>query len=1142
MKTRLLLLAGLLLMAFTAQADDIDIYGVSGIGEDLKPNVLIILDNSGSMSTRDVPGDPYNPNVTYSGSYGTNRVYEKDGNSWDYYFSDIDSEDWTCEPARTQLKATGTWRGRLRLRWGIVTCTDSGSAHDYRLGNYRNFLASGGSDRTRMEVAKEVVANLIYQNHEKVNFGLMVFNTGNSTYGFSDYYGNGGYILAECGASKEALIGSFEPGNTLTSSSQSGYGSIGSLFPQTNTPLSETLAEAGLYFAGKQSWFNGTSTGSNYPLGKYSESCTDRNNYCQNYSNDSPIEWRCQKNYIILITDGEPTQDDDKFSSTNFIINSKLTEASNDGNSSYLDDVAAFLNSNDLRSDLGSAGDFPDQTVITYTIGFQTDQDLLESTSNRGGGEYYTASSAAELGESLTNIIETIGQLNEMFTASTVPVSTADGVFAGNYIYLGLFQPTNQSNWLGNLKKFGLSDNGTILDKLGNPAANDSGTIFDNATSYWSTTADGPQVAAGGAGELLRDRATNRVLYTYTGSNSALTHSSNLFATTNTVLTAATSADPPGFGLSTDDIAAVHRGVAEDWPLGSLLHFQPLVEHYDIDNDGTYDGTNDKSVIFVGGNDGLLHCFDDSTGEELWGFVPPDLLPNISLLSKADDLLYFVDGNASLYRYDDDNSTDTPDRKLLIFGQRRGGFSYTTLDVTNHNAPLYKYSIDSGHLGSGQEILGQSWAEPQLCRLGYMDGSTYKTKDVFFLAGGYDINQDLEGEEKAAEDSIGRAVFAIDAQTGALFNNCLFSHANYAAMTHSVIAAAAFENPKSRICTRIYAGDMNGNLFAFRDDIFHRNQDPIKMEDFDGKYDGQEDGVWEQKIKLYALPGKKIWYAPAVTNEYFPVTFTYPASETGGTDAEVRTEYRAGDFVFFGTGDRSRPNETDTINVFCAIKNNWQWSDDSPTITEAYVDKNDNGTIKAKNDNHLISDGEYFILDVTDNRIHDSQIDEQVRIDFSNWIKAALKKSNNKGWFLRLIEKDGSAAGEKLVSSPLVFGGIVLFTTFTPESDTAEAFETGGDPCASPGSSGTGYLYAVDYLTGQDAFNLIEGRRVPIAKSGIPPAPTVIVTEKGPIVLVGTQGPPDNDDDDSNDDGFDDWANLSRITVERLFWRQLNLN
>ncbi|MDY0190199.1 MAG: hypothetical protein RBR22_05645 [Desulfuromonas sp.] len=1144
--TRIIVLILLLMSPLCAFADDVDLYGVSDIDGDMLPNVLIILDNSGSMSEEDVPGDEYDPDTNYSGGYSSNKVYRKDDRRWDGYFDDIESSYWDCGEAKDALLTTGYWMGELNRDWvkiskwsGYykVTCggsTDSKNDREYRLGNYLNFLNSPSALRTRMEVAKEVVAKLIYENNANVNFGLMAFNTGNSTYGYSDYYGNGGYIIAECGASADFLIDDFEPGDTMrmNPTTDKDYGALDTLYPRTNTPLAETLAEAGLYFAGKQSWFNGTSTNStSYPLGRYSEDCTDDNKYCQDYSNDTPIEYRCQKNYIILVTDGVPTQDDDKFAGQNYIINQKLTEII-DGNTSYLDDVAAFLNSQDLLPDMGSAGDFPDQTVTTFTVGFKTDQELLQSTATRGGGEYYTAESAAELGESLTNILTTISNHNEMFTASTVPVSTADGIFSGNYIYLGLFQPTTQNNWIGNLKKFGISSDGTLLDKNDNVASNASGTIFENAVSYWSTSADGTNVAAGGAGELLQERQSDRVLYTYTGSNTTLSDTSNAFTTANSILITDTDDDPPGYGLTTETITSVHRGVSDDWTLGSLLHFQPIVEHYDIDNDGNYDGSGDKTVIFAGGNDGIMHCFDDDTGEELWGFIPQDLLSNLSTLNAPDDLVYFVDGNGVVYSYDDDDNTTTADKKLLLFGERRGGYSYTALDISSYNTPSFKYSIDAGHLGDESEILGQSWGEPQLCTMGVTQGSTYTTKDVFLLPGGYDSNQDKD--TPAAQDSVGRAVFAVDAQSGELLSNCLFSHTSYAAMTHSIIAAAAYPNPKSETSTRIYAGDMNGNFFAFRDDIFHRNQDASKKGDFEGLYDGQEDGVWGQKLKLFSDEGKKIWYAPAAVNEYFPVTFTYPASEIGTTTDEVRTEYRVGDYVYFGTGDRSRPNETETVNIFCAIKNNWQWSSDSPTLVKAYVDINDEGTVKAISDNHTIEDSELFWLDVTDDLIQSGSTNA------ATYVTTALNKSNNRGWFLNFVESDGSSAGEKIVSSPVIYMGVVMFTTFVPEEDDDEDDSESYDPCSSPGSSGTGRFYAINYKTAAAEFNLnekndkdgeevIDGedRYLELNKSGIPPGITFYSDEDKTLPLVGTQPIT---------------AATFNNPVERMFWRQINMD
>ena len=84
-------------------------------------------------------------------------------------------------------------------------------------------------------------------------------------------------MLAPCSVDKAPLL------TAVANASPSGW-----------TPLAETLAEAGLYFAGKPSWFNT----SGFPAGTYTGG-----HYV------SPMQERCQKNYIIMMTDGEPTKD-----------------------------------------------------------------------------------------------------------------------------------------------------------------------------------------------------------------------------------------------------------------------------------------------------------------------------------------------------------------------------------------------------------------------------------------------------------------------------------------------------------------------------------------------------------------------------------------------------------------------------------------------------------------------------------------------------------------------------------------------------------------------------------------------------------------------------------------------------------------
>ena len=113
-----------------------------------------------------------------------------------------------------------------------------------------------------------------------------------------------------------------------------------------------------------------------------------------------------------------------------------------------------------------------------------------------------------------------------------------------------------------------------------------------------------------------------------------------------------------------------------------------------------------------------------------------------------------------------------------------------------------------------------------------------------------------------------------------------------------------------------------------------------------------------------------------------------------------------------------------------------------------------------------------------------------------------------------------------------------MFTTFVPETEVSGA---GNDPCSSPGSSGTGYFYAIDYQTGKAVLNFDatndktvgstdvvvltrSDRRLKLAAPGIPPAPSIIVSEDGTQVIVGAQRIPTS----------------FATSLDRLFWRQLH--
>lgn len=992
-------------------ADDTDIYGTSSIS--VTPNVLIIFDTSGSMSTKDVPGDYYDPAQTYTGSHTGGAVYEKVcgwGCSYQNFAASVD--DLNCPDVKTALQNTGyKTNASVMDSGGGYVC--GGSGKDLYLGNWINYDESGaGTLKTRNEVARTVIKQLITDT-DNVNFGLMRFNSE-----------QGGRLLAACGTDKATLLSM-----------------VDNLPAEDWTPLAETLAEAGLYFAGKKSWFDGSS-------GTYSSDCDNNGNGCYQYT--TPMQYRCQKNYIILMTDGDSTHDQDsKLVSGTYINGDHIGDYDNDGEdpgsyqdsgSDYLDDVAKYLYDNDINPSLGASGDtFEKQNIITYTIGFRTDKELLAKTAYNGGGLYYTANSISGLTAAFNKIMTNIADVNAVFVSPVVPMSRMNQAYAGNSLYVGFFKPQADGHWAGNIKKYGLDQQGSIVDADGLYATQADGTIKDNARSYWSTSADGPNVLKGGLGAILLDQAT-RNLYTIIDSSLPLTDTKNSFSITNSFITTST-LDVATSTIRDSVINDIH-GVGKEWKLGDILHSKPAVVHYDTNNDGTLDET----FIFTGSNDGIMHCFKDSDGSEVWGFILPDLLTRLKELSDGStDHKYYVDGSPIVFE-------DANHKKILFFGERRGGNNYYALDVSTYNSPTYLYTIGptvltgidtdgDGNVDGPNAMLGQSWSEPT-AHIIKTSGST--AENVLLMAGGYDVNQDKEpydpvdpsGDYRADTDTYGRAVFTINYLTGAV-SKLNVNAGNYSEMNHCIVDVAGFDANGNTYTNRVYAGDLGGNVFAFEDDDGDGTWSPRKFFSA-SEYDGVQ---------------RKIFYAPDAVEESF------------------------GEVIFFGTGDRANPEGTSVENRIYAVKNYWEDLSTFTTLTES------------------------DLYDATDDLIVLGNQNDQAL--------ARQTLNEKKGWFIRLDQN----AGEKVTSPMLVFNGVVYFTTYAPDTGTPPT-----DPCEVVSGHGQARLYALNYKTGEAAFewsNIAEtdkdgntvnrGRldRSKIIGTSIASAPVIAILKGGPKMYAG---------------------------------------
>jgi len=102
-----------------------------------------------------------------------------------------------------------------------------------------------------------------------------------------------------------------------------------------------------------------------------------------------------------------------------------------------------------------------------------------------------------------------------------------------------------------------------------------------------------------------------------------------------------------------------------------------------------------KEVVYVGANDGMLHAFDSTTGEELWAFIPPSKLRSLRdiIASKANtaNAIYGVDGSPIVKDIFYGNKW----RTVLISGMGKGGYGYFALDITNPDIPKFLFAFDN---------------------------------------------------------------------------------------------------------------------------------------------------------------------------------------------------------------------------------------------------------------------------------------------------------------------------------------------------------------------------------------------------------------------------------------------------------------
>jgi type IV pilus assembly protein PilY1 len=976
--------------------------------------------------------------------------------------------------------------------------------------------------------------------------------------------------------------------------------------PSTYTPLGETLYEMARYFMQEPPYY------SNSPA-DYSTGLA-HDPYYFDYPDaaitDSYVY--CARSYVLLLTDGESTYDQNMPGSGSGACSLTNIEGCSSGyrfagtpvgtdytldGSDFLVDVAFWARTNDMRP--GTCTDTPTvwqkclpgtQNLTLYPIFmFGTGSTLLKDAAIDGGfldingnnrpdcltspKECYRDSDGDGVVESngeddpLTyyegddgyaleaSIIEAINAILKRASSGTAASVLASGEGSGANIVQAIFYPkrtfvNTELDWTATLQNLwyfidpnlGVSSIREDTDQeFELELEKDSIVHFEFKTDEQKTKAklyasdtQGNQGSQLGevyvedlnylweAGSLLHSRVIGtdpRTIYTTTDGSTRITFNSGAATELQTHLQAssvAEAADIINYVRGDTDVdTALYRNrtvtngaTTGIWRLGDIVNSTPrLVSHIPLHtydekyDDKTYknfvatDRYINRGMVFVGGNDGMLHAIklgtlelvNNSTskkailsgtnkGREEWAFIPKSTLPYLKYLMDKDYChLYYID--ATPYIFDasvgqgagdisGDERPDCPDpystatckwRTILIGGMRLGGAckdtayagsngvkipvagkgysSYFALDITNPQVPELLWEFNHPELGF-------STSGPAIIRINartFSGGDSVADEDLngkwfVVFASGPTGPVDLGSHQFKGYSDQPLTLFVFDVKEGPGVGNANVKY------IHTGIPYA-------------FGGLLNnGNMDYDRD-----YQDDVLYLGYTKSEDAVPDAntKWTQGGVIRLITREDLAGSNASGTALNPDNWrwSYVAKDIGSvTSAVAHLAHYPYDnatnpdsaFLYFGSGRYFyKTNEIDNANIqrsLFGIKEPCLTKLTKP-ITALSDPICDGASTSCGGGGDLADDGSHGCIGNA----------------------TATSTTDPDGWYITLDPSSGLSCAERVITDPLASTiGAVFFTTFAPNTDI----------CTYGGST---YLWGLKYNTGGTVNGLLQG-------------------------------------------------------------------
>lgn len=398
--------------------------------------------------------------------------------------------------------------------------------------------------------------------------------------------------------------------------------------------------------------------------------------------------------------------------------------------------------------------------------------DLLHASVN-GRGSFFSAADPATFSQGLANtlnaIAERVGSSSNIAATAINSLQTESNLYQARYI---------SGEWSGDLWSYATSDVSTPVWKASDnmPAAAARNIVYgaDNGsakTFAWANLSSNEKVTLGNSSDVLDY---------IRGDTSKEKRNGGTLRNRTKVLGDLVNSSP--------------ELVAEPYDLSFHRYSWAGANSYRAFVDGA--ARTRTKMLYVGGNDGMLHGFNATTGSEVFAYIPRNVMTAISgdtvnVLKKysepAYSHAYSVDGSPTV----NDVYINTAWKSVLVGTQGRGGNGIFAIDVTDPSA-----------LGTTSVLWDRNFAELGIY-LGKPQVTRAESGDWVVIVGyGYNNSTNKSG------------LLVLDLATGAIIRNIATS-AGSAADPNGMAEVNLLDVDADGNTDWVYGGDMHGYVWKF---------------------------------------------------------------------------------------------------------------------------------------------------------------------------------------------------------------------------------------------------------------------------------------------------------------------------------------